>query len=247
MERVVRSMWLDPSWLTWNMGRRTFPTLDREKAKRAYEIHEHACDRLAQGTTKLDRVDVITALKRAITQRVQTLKEAYALDRIVIPDKPKRDFELLEYLGIVRPLMLGRLVTLRNLLEHEDADPPSAEDCEILADFVWYFLRSTDVLVQNRLGTVSVSPHWWRIRPNDPEVRITYSDRGGEYKPHAGPVLSIIAYLPETSIAYDSRPNWIEVKGTMNADSRFVEGDFAPGSQMKQIWVWYFSLPYKGA
>jgi hypothetical protein len=248
-DRKTQRIWLEPSWLTWENHQMSSKPLDREKAKRAYEIHEHASNRLAHGATKLDRVDAITSLKRAVTQRVQVLKEAYELGWLSIPNKPKRDLELVAYLGIVRPLMLRRLIEIRNLLEHEDSDPPSSEDCEIFADFVWYFLRSTDVLAHRRLTRFTLVPqeHGHHVGLDGQEVRLNYYGSRQLVDPRPGsPTLNIIAYLPKTSIAYQSRPDWVEVQGTTSPDLRFIEGELIPGRQMKLIWTWYFSRPFEG-
>lgn len=247
-DRKVQRMWLDPAFLSWENHYMSWKPLDRKKAKRPYEIHEHASNRLAQGTN-LDRVDAITTLKRAVTHRVQVLKAAYGLDALEIPGKPKRDLELLAYLGIVRPLMLKRLIDIRNIVEHEDSDPPAGDDCEIFADFVWYFLRSTDVLAHRKLSRFSVVPQESKHRiASEPEIRINYYDSHGLYGPSNGSVLTVNAYLQQASIAYGSKPGWIEVKGVTETrdDLTFIEGEFTAGSQAKLIWAWYFSRPFEG-
>jgi hypothetical protein len=245
----LASIWLDPSWLSWKDNGPWWELLDKKKAERPYEIHGHACNRLAHGTNELDRVDVITTLRRAVAQRVKVLRDVYGLRKLPIPNKPKGDFELLAYLGLVRPLMLRRLIDIRNIVEHEDSDPPTSEDCEIFADFVWYFLRSTDVLVRWRLFDFGVLPEEaGRVRQaSDQEVRIYYDD------PPNGP-LCIEAFLYQDGFAYEPRLDWIEIlqtKGTIprrhdkTDDLTLIQGEFAPGSQMKLIWTWYFTRSFE--
>jgi len=53
-----------------------------------------------------------------------------------------------ELFGIIRPRMFAQLKEVRSLIEHHDRTPPAQERCAELAEFVWYFLRSTDNLVQ---------------------------------------------------------------------------------------------------
>jgi len=117
---------------------------------RLYEIHQHACDRLANDPNEFDRVDAITALRRVVGKRVKELKEIYQLRELPTGAKPKGDLELLEYFGIIRPFMLRRLIDIRNFVEHQDSSPPPASECLMFADLVWYFLRSTDGLAKVR-------------------------------------------------------------------------------------------------
>jgi len=111
------------------------------------------------GFTATDLPIASCSVAGALSHRAQALESIYNLRALPLEGKPKRDFELLQYLGIVRPVMLKRLVDIRNLVEHEDADSPNIDDCRMLAEFVWYFLRSTDSIV------MSVKTHIEYARP----------------------------------------------------------------------------------
>jgi hypothetical protein len=130
MNDSVRPVWVDPEWLSWLSYTATGQHIgDSAATSRLYEIHQHACDRLASDPSDLDRVDAIIALRRVIGRRVKALIEIHQLRELPTGTKPKYDLELLEYFGIIRPYMLKRLIDIRNLVEHEDSIPPSTDEC----------------------------------------------------------------------------------------------------------------------
>jgi hypothetical protein len=140
-------MYLSPEILNWRVSIGTHVEHDRKLGVRSYEIWAHAEQLLAQALDDY-RVSGITTMWRAIDHRIRLLERIYSLKNIPIKDKPNDPLNLLEYLGIVRPLMLQKLKEIRNAVEHEDMSPPSSEDCNVLLEFTWYFLRSTDGMVQ---------------------------------------------------------------------------------------------------
>jgi hypothetical protein len=84
----------------------------------------------------------------------------YEFGSIPLGKKPRHLLELLNHLGLVRPVMLRRLLDLRNALEHEDVPAPDKSECELLVEFVWYFLRSTDRLVRVPVNSIGCSPNF---------------------------------------------------------------------------------------
>lgn len=202
-EQATRPVWIDPSLLS------SEPWGDKEPVSndgitRLYEIHQHACDRLASDPDEFDRVDAITTLRRVVGRRVKELKEIYQLRELPTGAKPKGDLELLEYFGIIRPFMLRRLIDIRNFVEHQDSSPPPTSECLMFADLVWYFLRSTDGLARFEVQTLIFHP-----RVTDPEdfeqiIQLHFSE------PFSEPEISALAY--PSLIAYEPRENWIAVE-----------------------------------
>jgi hypothetical protein len=88
-EDTFEAIWIDPSWLFWEVRNEGGRYLSRTVADRAYEIHQHACDRLSGAADEFDRVDAITALRRVVAQRVRTIKEAYRLTELQLEAKPQ--------------------------------------------------------------------------------------------------------------------------------------------------------------
>jgi hypothetical protein len=174
---------------------------------RLYEIHQHACDRLAGDPSEFDRVDAIINLRRVVAQRVKALKEKYQLRELPTGQKPRGDLELLSYFGIIRPFMLKRLIDIRNIVEHQASSPPPTDECLMFADLVWYFLRSTDKLVHERAETIQ-----FEYYPPDSDVEFAQllmvkvrfwlpdTERPG-----------ISATLDPSSVAYEPRATWLRV------------------------------------
>jgi hypothetical protein len=125
---------------------------------RAYEIWEHADLILQQTCNKFHLIDAITSLKRAVNHRLRLLDKLYKFKRIPIKEKPSELLQILHYMDIVRPIMVEKLIQIRNAVEHEDASPPDYEACKVFSEFVWYFLRSTDNLVREIVLTFNLYP-----------------------------------------------------------------------------------------
>jgi hypothetical protein len=142
------SLWLSPEVLQWPnfSGGGAEPHVSLRS--RSYEIWNHAEQRLREASSDLQLVDVITTLKRSVDHRMRVLDGIYSFDSIPIKGKPSELLSLLEFLEIVRPLMFRNLLEIRNAVEHEDAPPPDKKTSQVLLEFVWYFLRSTDRMLQ---------------------------------------------------------------------------------------------------
>lgn len=146
MNTAGSALWVSPQVLDWAAARVPGGFKHDREITRAHEIWAHADERLRVQGDSLTRVDAITTLKRAINQRLAFLDGIYAFDHMPVKAPGHRPLEQLAFWGVVRPTMLRRLVSIRNAVEHEDAEPPDLERCLEFLDAVWYFLRSTDRL-----------------------------------------------------------------------------------------------------
>lgn len=200
----LKSIWVDPSWLFWEFHSEGGESLPRDTAERAYEIHQHACDRLAGNPSELDRVDAITALRRTVAQRVRVLKEEYELRKLPIRSKPKDEMELLTSLEIIRPFMLQRLIDIRNIVEHQDSRPPSVEECLMFADLIWYFLRSTDGLVHIKVDAILLQPPGAEIMEKYPTVELRFEDAS---RP---PIVRL--WLNAPGFTYEPNASWMKIE-----------------------------------
>jgi hypothetical protein len=54
--------------------------------------------------------------------------------------------------------MLQKLISIRNAVEHEDANLPDHETCKLFAEFTWYFLKSTDRMLQQVTESFELEP-----------------------------------------------------------------------------------------
>lgn len=94
-------------------------------------------------------------IRRAIDRRVRLLDARYSFKSIPIKHKPADVLGLLEFVGLIRPRMLQKLIDIRNAVEHEDAEPPDRDTCEVFIDFTWYFLKSTDFITQRVIDRIT--------------------------------------------------------------------------------------------
>lgn len=116
---------------------------------RPYKIWEHSKNLFKiKGENEFHRADGILNLKRSINHRLQYIEQIYQFKTFKFDNKPKGTLELLETFGLVRPYIMKQLFEIRNDIEHRDFKPPNIERCNELLDVVWYFLKSTDTLVQ---------------------------------------------------------------------------------------------------
>lgn len=139
-------VFLKPTFLQWFQETETWSLCEKRDNKRAFEIWSHAYVVLQRAQSEFDRTEIISCLKRSVDHRIRRLNEAYHLKRMPGVKADTGILERLEILGVIRPAMLNRLLTIRNAIEHQDAAPPPLETCADLVEFAWYFLRTTDRL-----------------------------------------------------------------------------------------------------
>lgn len=150
-------LWLNPIILTWTPNV-LCSSSGENRWKRPYEIWSHAESLLKGDPLEFQRTDALTTLRRAIDRRDQQLSIFHNLKAVPIADKPKDGLKLLEYLGLIRPFMLQRLIDIRNAVEHEDTPPPTVRELRVYLDFVWYFLRSTDNSLRSPVEEFNLQP-----------------------------------------------------------------------------------------
>jgi len=149
-----KSIWLNNSFFDWTSYNESSSSCDTEKMYRAYELWNHAKQTLDSTNTELYRTDAISTLRRCFNQRLIVIEERYKFKEISNLNK-KKYLEILESFNLIRPLMLDKLLTIRNDIEHRDAKPPNHERCMELLDLIWYFLKSTDNLILWRKEDIS--------------------------------------------------------------------------------------------
>jgi len=160
--------------LTWYCDEEGGSGFPAEYNYRGHEIWRHARDRLDAGCSDLDRIDCIGALKRAVNHRIKSIVQAYHFDLLPSVHGQKKTLEKLQEYGLVRPSIITALFEVRNSIEHADTDPPNLQQCVNYVDLVWYFLKSTDELVNMYKDGPVYTLHdddfnekaWLALRPN---------------------------------------------------------------------------------
>jgi hypothetical protein len=146
---MLKTVWLSLDVFSWSrMAFGAMLPLSPE-TRRPFEYLAQAERHLLNGTSDLNRGDAVANIKRALNLRLRQLDAQYRLSRLPLPNRNTGLLQRLEALGLVRPLLLKHLLDVRNRIEHRDTVPPSSRRCHELLDFVWYFLRSTDILADS--------------------------------------------------------------------------------------------------
>jgi hypothetical protein len=196
-------IWLSPEILNWCYLGSAFSFDDDASWRRSYEIWQHSEELLSRGGSEFTRIDAITTLHRAIDHRIRLLALACSLKKLPLVERSKDSLEILGYLGIVRPLMLKRINDIRNIVEHEDGKPPSYEECLVFLEFVWYFLRSTDLLTQQ-------PPDYFEFQSQDDDayglwIRVSRND-AIEFQ--------VNGWVPERLFSPDAVKGWLSLVPT---------------------------------
>ena len=147
-------MYLSKEFLEWPYADRESTGVDYELLIRAHDMWRHAQNRLKEEPSEFDLVDCISALKRAVNSRLKTLDRTYNLSALSSLRPKKQVLEKYQDYGLIRPAILKDLFDVRNLLEHEGIAPPSAVSCRYYVDIVWYFIKSTDSLLQMKCDSL---------------------------------------------------------------------------------------------
>jgi hypothetical protein len=146
--------------------------------ERHYEPWKHANASLGEAASEQDRASAILQLKRSLEFREKALNSVYGFDKMHGIGK-KGIPASLEMFNIVLPIMRKVLTDVRNDVTHDfSKQPPDLYRCRELAEFTWYFLKSTDHLLsnsiqalefddyQNRAGGVrfDIKPNTWKMK-----------------------------------------------------------------------------------
>jgi len=169
----LREMWISPVVFDWEPMVESSTDFTSSRWKRSYELWSHAEQILNKSTTEFERANLIMNLRKAVDRRVRLLDERYSFRAIPVKDKPSDKLVLLEFVGVVRPRMLQKLIAIRNVVEHDDAKPPDPENCEVFLEFTWYFLRSTDMIMQRVVDRITFTDNengcWVELGINPPD------------------------------------------------------------------------------
>jgi hypothetical protein len=157
--------------------------------------------------------------------------------------------------------MLQKLIDIRNAVEHEDVPPPDLETCKVFAEYTWYFLKSTDRMLQEVASSFELLPsgndeeYYWLIVEYGPDNQWRPKIRGW-IKPEMILKQEKSEWLSLKLEKTESRKQLTErLKGTPGAVKRneegrgkksvdiFITGELrGPASALANIIRAYFSL-----
>jgi hypothetical protein len=125
--------------------------------KLQHEIWAHGNQLLSKtDPSQQDLAAAIIQFQRAVELRDRLLDQIYRFEQI--PGRASNNkYAIMADLGIIRPTLKVRLRDLRNSLIHEPSGVQiSKNECELLSDTAWYYLKVTDRIIQHRPYDVEV-------------------------------------------------------------------------------------------
>ncbi|PCI97082.1 MAG: hypothetical protein COB14_09465 [Alphaproteobacteria bacterium] len=139
-------IWISTDVLDFHFDSAGGSFVDESKWKRQYEIWSHTENILENNPSEHDLACAIFQLKRTIDFREKHLHDLYSFHRIPTC-AGKQKYEIIEEMGIVKPILKRKLREIRNLVAHNAAfEVQGIVRIQELHEFVWYFLRATDSL-----------------------------------------------------------------------------------------------------
>lgn len=152
---LKESIWVSPTILDGQIM--SHSSTDLEDWELPYSEVNHAFTILNHHSSIGFRKDAIVNLERAIKFRLKMLNEIYQFKHL--PGiKPKSQLDTMLDVGLIKPLMLRKIVEIRNGVQHNyKSTIPTKEECIELAEFAWYFLRSTDNIAKKKVRDVEIS------------------------------------------------------------------------------------------
>lgn len=119
--------------------------VDSISIDKGYEIINHAYE-LLKHDSNLYNADIISNLRKAINLRTKDIDSNIGFNKITCWENSKmKQWDKLERLGIVKSLLISKLLKIRNGIEYEGDNAPSLGEYNELIDIVWYFYKSTDI------------------------------------------------------------------------------------------------------
>lgn len=118
-------------------------------SKKQREIWTHGNELLLRpNPSQQDLAAALIQFQRSVELRDKLLDRLYGFEKI--PGKPNTGkYAIMSDLGIIRPTLKVRLRELRNKLMHDlDEIHITEEECTLLADTAWYYLRVTDRIAE---------------------------------------------------------------------------------------------------
>ncbi|KAA0696860.1 hypothetical protein DT594_05960 [Halopseudomonas laoshanensis] len=124
---------------------------------RPYDYLDIAYKIIETHSSSFELIDCVSNLKRAIDHRIKKISTDYQFKSMNRFGLPKESLQKLEALGLAKPAIIKTITSIRNVVEHQFEDPPGVDRCSELADFTWYFLKSTDGVSRNIPNTFLLS------------------------------------------------------------------------------------------
>lgn len=201
---MPKTYFISKEILDWEWSISGQSICDPKPVMRAYELLNHSESLITHNASSFNLSDALANLKRALNQRLKLIEKTYKLKSVKFDGIPKGYLELLERYGLARPYLIKTLMEIRNEIEHKDAEPPNIDRCKELVDVTWYFLKSTDRIVNLTPIDFELEPKKSLKLPEKYGCSIDIKQPNNSF--------SISGWFPKTYISKDKKIDSIRIK-----------------------------------
>lgn len=149
--KILDDIWIDLSFFKDITTSSSVNLARTNLLQDAYIIWEEANKTILESSGNKEKLNQgFLSLKRAFNVASIELKKNTGIDEIQYSGKNKRNFfSVLEYFDIVKTLSLKSYLDIRNLIEHQNAEPPSIEKSLLLSEYIWNYIRNVSNVLNN--------------------------------------------------------------------------------------------------
>lgn len=140
----MKNLYLKEEIFSWHPRTDSGNYAKQDGWNRCYDYLNIAYKIIREHTAPFELIDCVSNLKRAIDHRIKKIASDYQFKSMSKVGLTQDNLQKFEILGLAKPAIIKTITSIRNVLEHQFKDPPSLDRCSELADFTWYFLKSTD-------------------------------------------------------------------------------------------------------
>ena len=196
-------VWLSPEFLGWDGYHQSHGGNNEKIVREHHSIWQHANELLVNRNDRHFVTSCLIQLNRVVDFRDKALDECYSFRKIPGLSRQSRH-EIMELVGVVKPLMRKKLDSVRNRLMHiQGTEPPPVQECAELAEFVWYFLKSTDRIAAFPIETVQFYDNGADTDAFNPDVEVEIADSAWK--------LIVTAKVRPAHISSILIPEWVQI------------------------------------
>lgn len=191
MGKILENIWINKSVFNNNLMGSSFSNYRLNLFDDAYTIWEEANNTIKNSGDNKELLNQgFLSLKRAFNVASQILRKHMGIDQINYSGKSKRDFlGDIEFFGITKTLTLNRYLNIRNLIEHKNQNPPPKEDCLILSEYIWNYIRNVTYIMdkfRDSISYVNESSIYSKISEEYNCINFNYivEEKNEKYVPH---------------------------------------------------------------
>ena len=158
---MKRKIWIDFRILENIPPLGAFSEISVENRRRVYDIWKSAYKTMINSYDNEKQIiydrnnfeQGYVSLKRAYNLRIRQLNEAYGFSQINYSEKKKCDgiLEILEFFDVVKKNTIKKYLEFRNNIEHRDENTVTFENAISQADYIWMFLKITDLILNKKV------------------------------------------------------------------------------------------------